>query len=442
MNDLEYFYGSGAVSEPAAPASPHAERAHAVLSASGTERWWNCPASVRLSEGRPNRSSKAANEGTAGHELAEKCLQSERDAYEFIGETLQVQGDSFDVTDDFAEAVQVYVDECRLCMGPGWEYWIENRFSLEVLKPPVAMFGTADFTAYNVATKTLVVKDLKFGRGIAVSAAGNKQLRYYGLGAWLALPAGYVVDTVHMFIVQPRVKSGDLVKHEEIDSVDLMDWSHELMLRARVTEDPTQTPLAGSWCKFCPASGNCPAQAKQAMETALQGFDFEDPDTVEILPPIKAPEIRLLSIAQLEHIYLNRAIIDQFLDAVEEVLKAEINAGNQEVGLVKMVASQARRRWVSDDEVIALFLKKSLGLKEDAVWKKKLLSPAQVEKAYEAKLREKGNSVKERKLLVQKSLEGMTSSESSGTSLVPVSDKRPAIGVLSGFEFLPAPEHD
>ena len=44
---------------------------HAVLSPSASERWINCPASVKLAAQFPNESSRYAEEGTLAHELGE-----------------------------------------------------------------------------------------------------------------------------------------------------------------------------------------------------------------------------------------------------------------------------------------------------------------------------------------------------------------------------------
>ena len=49
----------------------HAERAHALLSASGAHRWLVCTPSAKLEEQFPDSTSEAAREGTLAHELAE-----------------------------------------------------------------------------------------------------------------------------------------------------------------------------------------------------------------------------------------------------------------------------------------------------------------------------------------------------------------------------------
>ncbi len=53
-------------------ASPHTQRAHALLSASGSDRWLNCTPSARLEdEYKEEKSSDFAAEGTLAHEFAE-----------------------------------------------------------------------------------------------------------------------------------------------------------------------------------------------------------------------------------------------------------------------------------------------------------------------------------------------------------------------------------
>ena len=54
----------------------HTERAHALLSASSSHRWLNCPPSAVIADKHPQPAdSPAAAEGTAAHELAEHKLR-------------------------------------------------------------------------------------------------------------------------------------------------------------------------------------------------------------------------------------------------------------------------------------------------------------------------------------------------------------------------------
>ncbi len=54
----------------------HAERDHALLSASGAKRWLACTPSARLEEYFPELTSAYAEEGTKAHETAEKVLSA------------------------------------------------------------------------------------------------------------------------------------------------------------------------------------------------------------------------------------------------------------------------------------------------------------------------------------------------------------------------------
>jgi hypothetical protein len=50
---------------------------HALLSASGAQRWLSCPPSARLEEAVEEQSSEYAREGSFAHELAELYLAQE-----------------------------------------------------------------------------------------------------------------------------------------------------------------------------------------------------------------------------------------------------------------------------------------------------------------------------------------------------------------------------
>ena len=91
----------------------HAERAHARLSPSSAKRWLMCPGSVKLSEAYPDTTSSYASEGTAAHELAEKCLRERQDAASYA------MIDGVEVDEDMAIGVQLYVDWVRSQVDPG-----------------------------------------------------------------------------------------------------------------------------------------------------------------------------------------------------------------------------------------------------------------------------------------------------------------------------------
>ena len=63
-------------------------------------------------------------------------------------------------------------------------------------------FGTSD--AIILSDGVMDVIDLKYGKGVPVSAEGNPQMRIYGLGCYLALSWAYRIDTIRMTDVYKR----------------------------------------------------------------------------------------------------------------------------------------------------------------------------------------------------------------------------------------------
>jgi len=64
---------------------------HAILGASSASRWIGCPGSVNAIAALPKReverTSLYADEGTAAHNLAERCLREDIDPAHSLGKT-------------------------------------------------------------------------------------------------------------------------------------------------------------------------------------------------------------------------------------------------------------------------------------------------------------------------------------------------------------------
>jgi len=131
-------------------------------------------------------------------------------------------------------------------------------------------FGTGDVVI--ISDGVLEVIDLKYGKGVPVSAEGNSQTRLYGLGAIATYMMLYDFLTVRMTIIQPRL---DITSTEELRVDELMTWAqNELMPKAKLAYAGEGEFCAGDHCKFCKAKATCKARADYNLELAK--YDFQD----------------------------------------------------------------------------------------------------------------------------------------------------------------------
>lgn len=398
------------------PEKLHSARAHSRLSPSSAKRWLACPASVRLSEGMPNESSVYAAEGTAAHELAQRCLENGYSASRFIGETFN----GFTVSPDMADHVQTYLDYARSIIRPGDEWECEVRFDLSELIP--GLFGTSDLVIYKPSQKKLWVIDLKYGV-VAVEAFDNAQAKIYAMGAYYG-KQNWDIEAIEIVIVQPRgFGKADAIETWETTALDLMLWTEDVLAGAAKTEDATQEPNPGEHCKYCPAAAVCPALQTLAFSLANARYEGEN---FMVGEPSYTPE-------KLAELYRNKAVLEAWLKSIETLAKHEFSQGRGLPGF-KQVASRATRKFdpaVPEQRVVET-MRISLGVEPSDMYSApELLSPAQME-AVVKKYGYKGKQAKEaidnlQYLLPSGDYAPLVVKESSGTSIVPDEDPRPAI---------------
>lgn len=405
---------------------------HAKLGASSSHRWMNCPGSINASEGIEDEGSDYAREGTAAHEVGERCLRHGTDAIVYLDTVVAVEDEQgthhFTVTEEMCEAVQVYVDHIRRRIGEmGGEgvvtMFVEHRFNLERLNPPGPMFGTSDCTLWCEATRHLDVNDYKHGAGVAVDATENSQLMMYALGAVVELNKR--PETIRVTITQPRGHHPDgIIRSYDFTWDELVAFKEELFQRARDTEDPDAPRVAGEWCRFCPAIATCETKKAQANLVAQGAFDVVAPPEEEQ----ELPAPGTLSDEQLSFVLHHSGQVMDWLRAVEAHVMGKLERGTDFPGY-KLVEGRSNRRW-KDEEATDKYLR-GRGLKKDERFKMKLVSPAQAEKALKGL---DGPPLPER----------LWEKPTGKMKLVPESDKRPAIqrGAENVFGVVPQDQHD
>lgn len=252
--------------------------AHSIYSASGAHRWMNCPPSAHLEQQFPNKTSTYAEEGTAAHDLAEHKLKK----------ALKMRSKkptSPYHSDEMDEMTDLYVEYCleliqkskENCSDP--QILIEQKLDFSDYVPEG--FGTGDLVVVGDGNKsekengrgTLYVVDLKYGRGVIVSAEKNPQMMLYALGALSLFDMLYDIEKVSMAIVQPRV---DNFSTWEITVEELLKWAEEeLKPKALLASTGGGEFCAGDHCRFCRAKNQCRARAVKNLE--LLKYEFQDP---------------------------------------------------------------------------------------------------------------------------------------------------------------------
>jgi len=400
----------------------------------------NCAGSTALiASVPPLPSSRYAAEGTAAHALAEHCLTNgETDASLHLGEwfplELPVPGrDRFEVTAEMAGAVQVYLDTVyeELAKAPDSQLYVEQRFVLPIATAEEGeVFGSNDAMVYSPSLARLVVFDYKHGAGISVSAEDSSQLKFYGSGAAMSHPE-WAIGSVELVIVQPRARGADDndgVKRWEMDPLELIEFAGEAETAIGnakfVIEYTKGGPVSekelqpGKWCKWCAAAAVCPAREQQAIRAS--GLDYTD--ITVIASPETLPKPADLDTARLGQVLAALDIIDQWGGQVRAYVDGLLQQGVPVPGW-KLVDKVGRRKWIEDETKIADYLAVMHGLDEDDLRPRKLVTITEAERQLKAAVTDKD----ERKKALDDLSLAFTLKDSSGLTLVPASDKRPAV---------------
>lgn len=252
---------------------------HAKLSASSAERWINCPGSVHMASLFPPSVSKAAAEGTLAHELADLIINNkdtkavEKEIEKFYKDNPDVSGSLSEMDDNVTGYAEFVLDAFEAVRKKDSSAMLatEQRVHFEHIVPDG--FGTSD--AVIIGNDEIHIIDLKYGKGVEVSAAGNPQMRLYALGAIDLFELMYDFKTVVMTIYQPR---RDNVSTETISVEDLKAWADEVARPAAKLALSNKPPYhPGEWCSshFCPGAGACKARAEYCL--ALERHYGKDP---------------------------------------------------------------------------------------------------------------------------------------------------------------------
>lgn len=381
----------------------HSQRSHALLSASGAGRWLNCTPSAKLEdEYGEKKSSIYAEEGTLAHELSELYLSKDVlgtiNEQDFDSRLEEIMANSL-FSEEMLEVVPIYTDYCSAQLAeaktanPFAIMEIEQKLDLTAFVPE--SFGTSDCVIIN--DNLMEVIDLKYGKGVPVYAEWNKQLMLYGLGALQKYDTMYDISEVRLTIVQPRINN---ISSWQISVKELRKWAEEeLKPKAKLAFNGEGELNAGDWCRFCAVRNQCRKLYEQQLEIAQHEF----------------ADAALLTDDEIADVVKRTPKLVEWANSIAEYAQAKaINENKQWPGL-KLVEGISRRKWLDEDKAVNAIFARLPELSEDEIFNTKLKPITSIEK------------------LVGKTrfadiLADVVIKPQGKPTLVPLEDKRPAIG--------------
>lgn len=355
--------------EPRVLEAPESE--HSVLGPSSSERWIECPASVRATAGIVDRGSSFAIEGTAAHAVAEACDHEGVRAEHYLGWTVRVRRGSehtdVECDQEMVDGVQTFLDYVDEFPG---ESLNESRVDYSAIVR--GGFGTMDRAKIEPDGKRVHVFDLKYGKGVPVDATDNPQLKLYALGmdetfSWMAPD----VEQYVAHVVQPRL---DSISSWAVSRDELIWWGAEVAApQARKALDGSAEFKAGSWCTFCKIRATCMVKASYVIEAVTGEFDNLDA-AIDREPVLTA----VLSNDQVARILPKLSGIESWCKALKAHAMGEIAAGRA-VGDWKVVEGRSNRAWGADPATVRAAVV-AAGVDPEVLYAPaEMLSPAQAE---------------------------------------------------------------
>lgn len=325
---------------------------HAILSPSAASRWLACTPSARLEAQFPDSAGDYALEGSLAHELGESILRlrlKKLSEGQYAKKVEELSSNKF-YSAELQEYAEGYADFVFIKYTQAQNATTDAVLRVEELINLTAYvpegFGTGD--AIILADGTMEIIDLKYGKGVPVSAVENKQMMLYALGALDMFGFMYSVDNVRMTIYQPRI---DNISEWEISEDELLAWGrNELLPKAEIAFKGEGDFVPGKHCQFCRAKSKCRALSEKNLEVAKHEFD----------------EVALLSDDEIANVLEQVDGIKSWVASIEDyALKAALD-GKKFPGF-KLVEGRSNRKY-SEEKKVADRLTEN-GYKEDVIYK-------------------------------------------------------------------------
>lgn len=354
---------------------------HVLYGGSNAERWLPCAGYPNLSKLVPRRPvGRAAEEGTAQHKCMEMMLEDpELEPEKFLGSTvLGVQ-----ITQEHVEALKIAIEAyCEIVDSfPEDALIFSEKFVGLNGADDEEVGGTMDSGIVH-GTRGAII-DFKFGQ-IEKAAAGEQNLSY-SVWSRRSIAAFKDVETIESYIIQPAY---DPAIDKIVHTAAILD-RFEITMRAAISASKSPNPdyTEGSHCGWCEGKLACPPKLQR-------------------LATLTAPN-HVLDLAEIGRLRLRLKEWEKWGEEADERIQHELEHGVAVPGW-KLVAKRAIRQWIDESAAVLKF--KNLKIPASAYMITKLISPAQAEK-----------------ILPKVEVAKLASPVSSGNTIAPESDKRPAV---------------
>ncbi|MBQ4557892.1 MAG: DUF2800 domain-containing protein [Clostridia bacterium] len=336
---------------------------HALLSASSAARWLLCTAAPHFEAQFLESTSEYAEEGSLAHAICELkavyCLKKQLTKESYI-QKLNLLKQNPIYNDEIDRTSDIYIQH------------LKEKIKIYKPRPNIAIEAYVDFSDYVpegfgtcdciiVGNNRLDIIDYKHGKGVAVEAKNNPQMRLYALGALKRYKHVYgnSIENVRMAIDQPRINAG--VSEETITVSELISWGKNIKPLAQKAFNGTGEFKPGKHCRFCRGNAQCKARANTNI--TLQNYIDKSID-------------KLTNTEISELLIKGKELVAWYKDLKAYALNAILKGEN--IPEFKVVAGRSTRIFSDPDAAIAAAIK--AGYSENDVYNHRPKTLAELEK--------------------------------------------------------------
>jgi len=354
----------------------------AIVGGSTASRVIKCPASVALvAKMPPKPSSKYADEGTLLHNAIAEVLEKQLPPEAMLGFKYKDLVLTQELLDNKLLPALTLVNE--IDPDAEMEFAVESEVDFGDYLPGV--FGSADLIG-RIDNKAIVL-DWKFGSGVIVNAEENYQGMFYAAAAMRTDKTKWAFEgatEVEIIIVQPPEMRRWVTTPQRIAEFEM-----QLALAVKEAGRKEARMESGSHCRWCAAKPVCPIMTDSVARSTQVALKDLKPDLIAT--------------------YLQQAdILEDWIKDLRELAHQMLEAEVAVPGF-KLVAKRAIRQWANEHEAAIALSTKGISPHKPL----EVITPAQAEKLL-------GKSGKD-------TIKDLVVAVSSGSTLVPESDPRPAV---------------